>query len=144
MQRQPPFISSVSHHVTGAGERWKMVGHGADYAEIRDPTGFRSHAGHGGGLAAATGRSFVGMVAARDLTAGAAAAGRHPRHHQPGEKAASHREDARSHGAEAADRRGRAFRADDDVVEHLHGRKGDRVDGDIGRATIVESHGSSR
>lgn len=117
--RHPFFPSLPPLTVTGASERPAMVGHRVDLAEIRNPTGIRTYAGHGRGLAAFAGRSVLGMVVDRDPAVGTAATGGHPGHYQPGEAIASHREDSRSHGAETADGRSRTVRADDDVGEHL-------------------------
>lgn len=117
-----------------------MVGHRAELSEIRDPTCLRTHAGHRRRLDTSAGRSRVGVVVARDPAVRAAAAGRHSGHHQSGKTTAGHRENPRSHGAEAVDCRGCSFRTNDNVVEHLQGRSSDHGNCDVGRSTIVESN----
>jgi len=94
-------------------------------------------------LAAFTGRSVLGMVADRDSAVGSTAAGGHPRHYQPGEAVASHREDARSHGAKTTDRCSRTVRTDDDIIEHLQRWPGDHGDSNVGRSAIVEDNEAS-
>lgn len=120
-----------------------MVGHSADLSEIRNSTGVRTHAGHRRRLVASAGRSIVGVVVTRNSTTGTAIASGHSGYHQFGKAVASYRENPRSHGAETTDGRGRSFRTDDDIVEHLQRRKSNHGDGDVGHSTIVECNETS-
>lgn len=106
MTREHSYIFPV---IIGASKRPKMVGNGAYLSKVRDPTSFRAHAGYRGGLVASTGRSIVDVVVVRDPAVGPAVTSGHPGHHQPGEAIASHREDSRSHGTKATNRRSRSI-----------------------------------
>lgn len=101
-----------------------MVADGAVVAALGDPPRLRRDARRRGRLAPAAGRPVLDLVAPRYPAPRTPAAGRHPRHDQPGEAAARHREDPRSHGATPAEhRRCRGLGGDDDVEQHMPGRR---------------------
>lgn len=118
-----------------------MVGHSIDLPKIRDPTSIRTHAGHGGRLAAFTGRSVMGVVVTRHPAVGTATASGHPRYYEFGKAIARYREDSRPYGTETADRHGRSFRANDHDVQHLHGQACHHRDSDVRRSAVIGSDG---